>query len=99
VALEGRLRLVGRVEEVPGVEVLVPEELERLPMEAVGSGAGGDVDDGAGAPPVPGAEGRVVDLELRDGVDRGLEGDLVLDLVVEVDPVDHEVHGVFPVAY
>jgi hypothetical protein len=76
VPLEGRLRLGLRVEEVPGVQVLVPIELEDLSVEIVGSGAGGDVHHRPGASPVLCAERRVVDLELGDGVDRGLERDL-----------------------
>ena len=58
----------------------------------------GDVDDCAGVATVLGAEGRVVGLELLHGVDRGLEGDLVLHHVVEVDAVDLEVDGVLAVA-
>ena len=97
VALERRLGLTLEVEEVPGVEVLVPIELEQLAVERVRARARGDVHHRSRAAPVLRAQGLVVDLELGDGVDRRLEGDLVLDLVVEVDPVDHEVHGVFAV--
>ena len=67
-------------------------------MEAIGAGAGGDGDDGSIAAAVFGTEGGVVDLELGGGADGGLEGDLILTDVVEVDAVDLEVDGVFAIA-
>ena len=36
----------------------------------------------------------IVDLELVDGVDGGLEGDLVLIRIAQIDAVDHEVDAV-----
>ncbi len=86
------------IEEVAGVEVVVAEVVEGLAVDLVGAGAGGDVDDGAGGAAELGAEGGVDDLELGGGVDGGLEGDLVLRHIVEVDAVDLEVVGVFAIA-
>ena len=96
VALEGRLRLLGSVEEVLGVELLVAEELEGGAVEVVGPGLEVDVDDAAHGAAVLGGVGVGLDLELLDGVDGGLDhlaaalgaGELV---GVVVDAVDHEV--------
>src|ERR1041384_4185333 len=60
-------------------------------MKLLSAGACGDVDHGAGVPAVFGAVGRIIDLELGNRVDRGLERDLVLRHVIEVDPINHEI--------
>src|SRR5207247_2066478 len=78
VPLEGRLLLARGVEEVPGVQGLVTQELESLPVNVIRAVAGGDVDARSRAAPVLGAEGGVVDVELRRRVDGGLARDLVL---------------------
>ena len=97
IAAEQRLGRGRLVEGVPRVEPRVSEKLEQLAVEVVGPRTRRDVDDGTGVAAVFGAEGRVVDLEFRHRVDRRLERDLVLRRVVQVDAVDHEVHGVFAV--
>ena len=57
------------LEEVPGVERLVPEELVGGTMEPVAAGAGHQVDDGAGHVAVFRAERRIVDLEFLDAAE------------------------------
>ncbi len=51
-------------------------------MKLFRPGAGGDIHDSAGVASVFGAIGGVVNLELRNGVDRRLESDLVLHHVI-----------------
>ncbi len=90
-AVEDRLRRRRWVEVVARVELLVAVEVEAFAVELVAARPCRDVDDGARVSPVFGAEGRVVDLELRDRVDRRLEGDLRIRQVVQIDAVDHHV--------
>src|SRR4051812_24562057 len=93
-----RRRLGGALEEIPRIEGAVAEELKNLAMKLVRAGTGGDVYDRAGVPSVFGTKGRVIGFELLHGIDRRLESDLVLDHVVEVDAVNHEVNGVLTTA-
>ena len=90
-AIERRLIGRRRIEEIARVELVVAVVVERFAVKGVGARPGRDVHDGAGIAAVLRAEGGVVDLELRDGVDRGLERDLRVRQVVQVDAVDHEV--------
>ena len=78
IAFERRLGRRRQGKEVCGVERVIAEEFENLAVKAVGSTARRDIDDSAGVTPVFGAEGGIVDLEFLHGVDRGLEGDLIL---------------------
>ena len=48
--------------------------------------------------PVLGAVGGIVRLEFLHGINRRLKGNLTVRHVIEVDPINHEVHGIFPVA-
>src|SRR5205085_9245129 len=101
VALEGRDGIgraagqSGAIEGVARVEKVVAQELVNLAVKIIGAGAGGDVDDGAGVAAVFRAISGIINLEFRDRIDGGLEGDLVLHHVIEVDPVDHEIDGIF----
>ena len=97
-AVEHRLGRRRRVEIVARVVFVVAVEVERFAVHRVAAGPCRDVDDRSRVPAVLGAERRVVDLELGDGVDRRLEGDLRVRQVVEVDAVDHEVDRRFTVA-
>ena len=101
IALEGRNGIGrtasqgGAIEGVARVEKVVAQELVNLAVKIVSAGTGGDVDDGAGVAAVFRAISGIINLEFRDRIDGGLEGDLVLHHVVEVDPVDHEIDGIF----
>ncbi len=64
-------------------------------MELIGSRARGNVHDRAGIPAGLRAVGRVIDFKFPDSVDSGLKGNLILQHVIQVDAVDHEVDGVF----
>ncbi len=86
------------VERVARIETIVTVELEHLARKDVAARPRRDVDDCARIPAVFGAERRVIHLEFLHRVDRRLERDLVLLHVVQVDAVDHEVHGVFTIA-
>src|SRR5262249_31444622 len=88
-------RRFGAVEEVARVELLVAQELKRLAVKFVRAGARGDIDDGAGVAPVLSAVGRVVNFEFPHSVDRKLERNLILNHVVQVDAINHEVDSVF----
>jgi hypothetical protein len=83
------------VEKVPRIEGVVPKELKRFAMVLVSSGARGKVHDRAGIPAVLGWESRVINLGFRESVNRRLERDLVLNIVVQVDSVDQPVGRVF----
>ena len=85
------------VKVVAGVESFIAEVVEGLAMEPVSAGACGYSHNGAVAASVLRAEGGVIDLELRGGADGGLEGDLVLANIVQVDAVDLEIHRVFAI--
>ena len=99
VALESGLRLGARgVEEVTRVHRVVAEIIVHFAMKFIRTGARGDIYDRAGVAAILGTVRGVVDLEFGDGVDRGLECDLILHHIVQVDAVDHEVDGVFAAA-
>src|SRR5205807_7207860 len=87
-----------KVEEVASIEGVVAQELKQFAVIIITSTACGNVDDSSGITAVFGAESRIVGLKLLHSVDGWLKGDLVLHHVVEIDAVDHEVHGVFPPA-
>ncbi len=86
------------VEKVTSVERFVAKEFENLAVIGVRAGTCGDVHDRAGVSTVLSAESRVINLELLHGIDRRLKRDLVLDHIVEVDAVNHEVDRVFTTA-
>src|SRR5262249_42176021 len=92
------LVVIIQVEDVSRIEIIIAHKLEGLAVKLIAAGARGDVDDGPGVAPVFGAVSRIVDLELLHSVDRRLERDLVLNHVVEVDAVDHEVDRVFTIS-
>ena len=104
ITLEGRLgigRSIGshrRIEEITSVQIVVPEKLKQFAMVLVGSGTCGKVHDGAGIPAVLRGEGGVVDLVFSERIDRRLEGELVLDVVVQVDPVDQPIGRILALA-
>src|SRR6267143_64610 len=95
IALQSRLRHRCRVEEVSGIEIIVAKVVVRLPVKLIRSRTGSNVHDRAGIPPGLRAVSRVVDLEFGHGIDGGLKRHLVLNHVVQVDAVNHEVYGVF----
>ena len=95
IALQSRLRYGCRVEEVSGIEIIVPKVVVSLAVELVGSRTRGDIHDRAGIPAGLRTISRVVDFEFGHGVDGRLECHLVLQHVIQVDAVNHEVHRVF----
>jgi hypothetical protein len=104
VALEWRLwkkialAVYRGVEKIPRVQDVVAEELEQLTVVLVGARASGQVYDRAGISAVLRRKRGVVDLVFRQGVDGGLERNLVLNVVVQVDAVHQPVGGVFALA-
>src|SRR5262249_12506929 len=89
---------VGQVEDVSRVKIIIAQKFERIAVKLIAAGASGDVDDGPGVSSVLGAVGPVADHDLPYCADRGLERNLVLNHVVQVDAVDHEVDRVFTIA-
>src|SRR5262245_12400231 len=73
IALEWRRMTRRELEEVAGIQRVIAEEFEQLAMKSVGTGASCDVNDGAGALPIFGAERRIIDLELLHTADRWLD--------------------------
>src|SRR5260370_22764724 len=103
VALEGGLRieyatLENGIEKIPGIERLVSKELEEFAVIVVASGARGKVDDSTCVSAVLSGEAGVVDFVFCKGIDWWLEGDLVLDVVVQVDPVDQPIGRILALA-
>src|SRR5579863_94452 len=88
----------GGIEKVARVERIVAEKVEHFAVEFVRTGARGQVDDRAGIAAVLRRERLVVNLELRESIDRRLERNLVLNRVVQIDAVDQPVRGVFAVS-
>src|SRR5579859_633897 len=80
------------VEVVARVKGVIAEVVEAFTMKPVCAGARSHRHNRAVAASVLRAESGVVDLELRCGADRRLEGDLVLADIVQIDPIDLEVH-------
>ena len=95
---EGRLSHGRSVEKIPGVHRAIAQEIEKLAVKVIRARACGDVDDGARVSAVFGAVGGVVDFELGYRVDGRLEGDLVLNHIIEVDAVHQVVDGIFALA-
>ena len=94
-----RVRILGReLEEVPRIECIVPQELERLGAQAVGTRPRDDVDDRPGHVPVVGAEHGAVDLELLNAGERRLEHQRSERQVVGRHAVDHEPDSLFTIA-
>ena len=91
-----RLRGIGPLEVVPGVEVLVPEEPEHVAMKGVAPRLGGEVHHAAIEPAELGGRAVALDLELLDGVDdrvvrdltrlRLQHGDAVEEILVRARP-------------
>ena len=94
VALEGDDVAAG-VEIIFGIELFVADEFISGAVEAVGAGLRDGADDDAGVAAVIGTEGVGLDLELLDHVNVGLERDLVLRHVAEVDAIEQVIRGVF----
>src|SRR5215510_10684168 len=82
VPLERRRLSRGEVEEVTRVQHIVAEELEEFAVEFVGSRTRCDVNDRAGALPILGAKGRVIQLEFLNAADRRLKADRVEPKIV-----------------
>ena len=95
IALKGSLGYGGLVEEIPRIEVLVAQKIKNFSMPVIGTGAGGDVNDAARVAPVLGAGRGVVHFKFSHGVDRGLERNLAIAHIHQVDAVHHEVRGAF----
>src|SRR6185437_886552 len=76
-------------------EKIVPHKIEDFPMEVVRAGTCEDVSDCSGVAPVFRRKCGIVDFEFRNSVDGGLESNLVLDFVAEIDAINHPVCGVF----
>src|SRR6476660_1950067 len=94
--INGRNTLAG--EGIAGVKPVIAQIVVNFAMERIRAGTRGDIHNRAGVTAVLRAICGVIHLKLGNGVDRRLEGDLVLHHVVQVDAVDHEVHGIFTVA-
>ena len=98
VAMETALRHALWISEIARVKSVVAEVLVNLSMPFIGTAAGGDVHYRTRVAAIFGAEGRVVHLELLHCGDGGLEGDLIVDRIAQVDSVQHEINAVFPIA-
>src|SRR6185437_324445 len=83
------------IEKVSCIEKIVPHKIEDFPMEVVRAGTCEDVSDCSGVAPVFRRKCGIVDFEFRNSVDGGLESNLVLDFVAEIDAINHPVCGVF----
>ncbi len=94
--LKGANGTADRIGEVARIEPVVTHEFVSFPVPDVGAGACGDVHDRARIPAVLGTEGRIIDFGLFNRVDSGLERDLVVDWVAQVDPVNHVIDLIFP---
>ena len=81
--------LLGLHEEVGGVEGVVAQELEEPAVELAAAGLGGGVEHAAGLAELGGV-GALLDLELLQGVDRGLDVRPALVVVGHVHAVDLE---------
>src|SRR5580704_13831998 len=101
VSFEGRLRhgvalgIHRGVEEIAGIQVVVAEELKQLAMIIICAGASCQINDRAGIPPVLRGKGRVVNLVFRQGIDGRLKGELILNVIVEVDAIDQPIGRIF----
>ena len=98
IALERRRMIGGKFEEVTRIKRVVAEELKHFAVKIIRTRAGGKVDDGTGAFTVFGAESRVVDLKFLNGVNRRLETYRAKGQVVESDPVNQVVDGLFTIS-
>ena len=76
-------------EEVRGVEPVVAQELEEATVELAAAGLGGDVQHASRLAELGGV-GALLDLELLEGVDGGLDVGAALMVVGDVHPVDLE---------
>jgi hypothetical protein len=97
VALE-RVRFRRQLEEVAGIQCVVPQEFECLSPELVGTRLSDDIDDRAGHVAVLRAERGVVDLEFLNARNRRLEHQRAEREVVGRDPVDQESDGLLTIA-
>src|SRR5579872_1531355 len=66
VAFEGRVG--GLSKEIPGVQHVVPDELEKIAMQLIGAGHGHDADLSARPFSVFGAVGSLEDVEFADSI-------------------------------
>ncbi len=87
------------IEKIARVQRIVAEKFKQFPMILVRAGARGEVYDRAGVSPVLRGERRIVDLVFRERVNRGLEGDLVLHRIVQIDSIHQPVGGVSPASW
>src|SRR6202000_1979869 len=83
---------------VAGIHVVVAQEFVGFTVPDVDAGPGSNVDDGARVTAIFRAKGLVIDLEFIDRVDGGLEGDLLVIGIVQIDAIDHEVDRIFTAA-
>src|SRR5207237_5741320 len=87
-----------RIEKVPRIQSAISEELEQFAVIFIRSRPRREVNDRACIASVLRRKSGVVDLILRQGINRWLEGDLVLHIVVKVYAVDEPVGGVLALA-
>src|SRR5690348_1428748 len=104
IAVEGRLnqrftfRIDFRIEEITGIQGVVSKELKQLAVVCVGSRTSGQIHDGPSISSVLSRKRRVVNFVFCKSVDRRLERNLVLNVVIQIDAVDEPVSSVFPLS-
>src|SRR5262245_43998263 len=82
------------IKEIPCVERAVSKVIEDFTVKLISSRFCRDIGNRARIAAELGAEGRIIDFEFIDGVDRWLERDLLVRNIVQIDSIDHEVHAV-----
>src|SRR2546423_15095456 len=89
VSLKGKLGLLYAandrfIEEVARIQIFVANKFKPFTMPIIASGAGGDVHCRPRIATVLGAGRGIINLELRDRINRWLEGDLAVGHVIQV---------------
>ena len=82
----------GILEEICGVELVIAKEFPERPVEMVGAGLNGGIQNGSGGPSELGAKAIGLNLEFLDGVDR--RADHKMRAVEEVDELNVIVNAV-----
>ena len=67
-------------------------------MPGIRTGACRNVHDCSRVTSIFGAISRIICLELLHRIDRRLECNLAVRHIIEIDPIDHEIHGIFPLS-
>src|SRR5207249_9649857 len=82
----------GILKEICGVELVIAKEFPERPVEMVGAGLNGGIQNGSGGPSELGAKAIGLNLEFLDGVDR--RADHKMRAVEEVDQLNVIVNAV-----